>query len=237
MKHDILYKYQFGFRKNHSTTMALIILIDKILSSLNKGDYVVGIFLDLRKAFDTVNHEILMQKLYKYGVRGISYNWFKSYLYQRQQYVLFSDFKSTTQYITCGIPQGSILGPLLFLFYINDLAQVSSVIFPILFADDTNLIISGNCLNQLINEINSEMLKVTEWLNINKLSLNVEKTHYIIFCTINKYIKTDENIFINNQLIKRVHSSKFLGVIVDSNICWNDHINYIRRKISNIKYF
>ena len=121
-KHDHLCKFQFGFREDHSTNLALIYLVDKISNSLDTGEYVLGLFLDFTKAFDTVNHAILLQKLEHLGVRGISLNWFESYLSNRSQYVDHSGISSELQYIHCGLPQGSILGPLLFLLYINDLS-------------------------------------------------------------------------------------------------------------------
>ena len=123
-KHNILHKYQFGFRKQHSTNHAVISLVEKLHNALDQGNIAIPCFLDLKKAFDTVNHSILISKLYKYGIRGPTLEWFKSYLSNRQQYVQIHKTKSDTKPITCGIPQGSILGPLLFIIYINDLAQV-----------------------------------------------------------------------------------------------------------------
>ena len=120
-----MYPNQFGFRENHGTNIALTFLYNKILKSLDNGDYVLGLFLDFKKAFDTVNHDILLRKLYKYGIRGTSFEWIKSYLSNRKQYVYFNQEKSTALKIICRIPQGSILGPILFLCYINDIAQVS----------------------------------------------------------------------------------------------------------------
>ena len=139
----ILYSFQFGFRKNHSAVMALMILVDKVSKALENGEYALGLFIDFSKAFDTINYDILFTKLFHYGVRGCALKWFKSYLTNRKQYVVYNDTSSSLKPIVCGVPQGSILGPLLFLIYVNDLAYVSNDLFMIMFADDTNALVSN----------------------------------------------------------------------------------------------
>ena len=204
-KHNLLYKYQFGFREKLSTDTALIILIDKITSALNDGDTVLGVFLDFSKAFDCVNHSILLQKLEHLGIRGVALEWFRSYLNKREQYVCYNGTVSSKTEVTCGVPQGSILGPLLFLIYINYIANVSTVLFLIIFADDTNAFISGKNTAELIRQMNEELEKLVIWLEVNKLKLNIKKTHFIIFSTTKQTI--------TEQLcIKQVDNTKFLGV-------------------------
>ena len=178
----ILIKNQFGFRRLHSSYMALIVVVDKITKALDNEDYVIGIFHDFSKAFDTVNHEILLDKLSHYVVRGIVYDWFKSYLSNGSQYATYNGVASSTKNITCGVPQGSILGgPLLFLIYINDRYNVFQESVPILFADDTNLFYSASTLENLESRINNELSNISIWLKVNKLSLNIKRTHYVIF--------------------------------------------------------
>lgn len=232
IKHNIFYKYQFGFQKGHSTNMALIVLVDKIMSALDNGDFVLGVFIDLSKAFDTVNHKILLNKLYKYGFRGIVHEWLQSYLNNRKQYVIFSNCQSSQCSISCGVPQGSILGPLLFLLYVNDMVNASSVLFPILFADDTNIFLNGKNMTELFQTMNLELKNIVEWLNVNKLSLNVKKTHYMLFGLSKRRTLTNEVLCINNEVITKVASTKFLGVVIDYKLCWSEHIHYIKSKIS-----
>ena len=179
--YKILVEYQFGFRKQHSTYMALLALMDELTKALENKDYVVGIFLDFSKAFDTVNHIILLHKLYHYGVRGSALLWFESYLSGRKQYVTYNGVASTVKTIECGVPQGSILGPLLFLIYINDLAKVSKNLMSILFADDTNMFNKGKNPMEIQTTINTELEHVSLWLKVNKLSLNIKKTHFMVF--------------------------------------------------------
>ena len=227
----LLYKYQFGFQKGKSTSMALIMLVDRISEALEKGEYVIGVFLDFSKAFDTVDHQILIEKLKLYGINGTEIEWFKDYLHNRTQYVTYNGEKSTSRHITCGVPQGSILGPLLFLIYINDLSTVSKDLFSILFADDSNMFIAGKNINDLSSKMNLALKDIQEWLCANKLSLNVLKTHYMVFTTQRKVVP-DIKLVIFNSVIERVYVTKFLGVQIDSKLNWKDHIKYIRKKLS-----
>ena len=180
-KHHLLYQFQFGFPKNHSTFMALVILLEKITEALDSSEFAICILIDFRKAFDTVEHNILLQKLYHYGIRGNALQWFNSYLSNIYQYVNYNNTSSDMKLITCGVPQGSILGPSLFLLYINDISSVSSILFSILFADDTTLFYSSKNLQELSDVINNELSKMMEWLNANRLSLNIDKTNFMIF--------------------------------------------------------
>ena len=173
---NILCSNQYGFRKGYSTAFALIDLHDKVSAALDNKKLAVGLFMDLSKAFDTVNYDILFMKLYHYGIRGVALDWIKSYLSNRFQFVQSNNSASSLEKINCGVPQGSILGPLFFLIYINDICNVSSLAKVILFADDTNLLFSNNDPYELIKTLNSEIPKFSHWLTVNKLTLNIDKT-------------------------------------------------------------
>ena len=230
-KHKLLYKYQFGFRKDHSTYMALIILIDKITAALDRGDFTVSVLIDFRKAFDTVDHDILLDKLYHYGIRGVAFEWIKSYLSDRQQQVSYNGSTSSYKTMNCGVPQGSILGPLLFIIYINDLSNVSNILTSVLFADDTTLIASDCNLTTLIHRFNTELVNIVHWLNANRLSLNIDKTNFMIFRPKNRNDNRPD-ITINGSRINEVEKAKFLGVIIDNKLSWSDHTKYVIQKIS-----
>ena len=151
-ENGLLYKFQFGFQKGRDTSMALIMLIDKISEALDKGELAIGVFLDFSKAFDTVDYNILIHKLNLYGIKGVYNNWFKNYLSDRKQFVTYNSVKSEPRLIKCGVPQGSILGPLLFLLYVND-------ILSILFADASNMFIIGKDINEMCTKINNALIK------------------------------------------------------------------------------
>ena len=205
-ENKLLYDYQFGFQKGKSTYMAMVMLIDKISDALDRGDCVIGVFLDFSKAFDTVDHKILLQKLKIYGIKNVPLQWFESYLSERTQYVTYNSVKSTREKVNCGVPQGSILGPLLFLLYINDLSSVSEYCYSVLFADDTNVFISGENIDVLCSRLNEELECIREWLCCNKLSLNVSKTHYMIFTPRNKIVH-DIDVKIHGVSVERVYAT------------------------------
>ena len=191
----------------------------------------MGVFLDLRKAFDTVDHDILLRKLFAHGIRDNLLKWFKSYLTNRTQYVYINDNQSEIKKITHGVPQGSILGPLLFIIYMNDFSSESKLLFSILFADDTTVILEGKTYTKLIETLNTELNHIERWLNANKLTINVKKTQYMLFHRAR--IKSDGiNIIINNNTIQCTKSTKFLGIIIDDKLKWTEHISHVRNTIS-----
>ena len=180
-KQNIFYEHQYGFRQKHSTSLAIIQLVHQISIAIDNKELSAGIFLDLSKAFDTVNHGILLNKLEHYGIRGTALDWIKNYLYNRKQFVEFNNVSSNLCIINCGIPQGSILGPLLFILYINDISNSSKLLKFILFADDTNIFFSSCNLDQLGTTLNKELGKISQWLIANRLSINIKKTKYVFF--------------------------------------------------------
>ena len=165
-----------------------------------------------------------------YGIRGSAFDWFKSYLSNRSQFVTYNGVASTANPINRGVPQGSILGPLLFLMYINDLYNVCQESVPILFADDTNLFYSGSYLDDLARRINDELCNISTWLKVNKLSLNIKKTHYIIFHRKKEHISVQ--IKIENETIDEVKQTKFLRVVIDSKLSWKKHFALVCGKLS-----
>lgn len=228
----ILYDHQYGFRKNRSTCTALIHLINKLACDIDNQKVTAGVFLDLSKAFDTINHSILISKLNHYGIQGNALKLIKNYVSDRKQFVKFRDQTSNQYIVRCGVPQGSILGPLLFILYINDLPNASSLIEPILFADDTSIFYSHKDLNQLILTLNSELDKISTWMKANKLSVNLKKTNYILFRPSQKKIPTSAPVLVDNQIIQLKQRTKFLGIYIDENLTWKTHVNYICSKIS-----
>ena len=216
--HEILFQMQFGFRKGHSTDHALISLSERIKNTLDSNRVGCGIFIDLQKAFDTVNHNILLQKLNHYGIRGTALNWFESYLSGRLQYVSINGHSSSVGGINCGVPQGSVLGPLLFLIYINDLPNSSRILSFFLFADDTNIYFESDNVTELKYKINKELQKVKSWLEVNKLSLNIDKTNYVVFHSPRKKLPDDIGIKLGKKPVSRTCYVKSLGVLMDDNL-------------------
>ena len=168
LNQNILYRKQFGFQQGHSTEHAILQLFDQINDNLEKNYFTLGVFIDLSKAFDTVDHQILISKLKNYGIEGNNLNWFKNYLQNRKQYLILNKYETSFGSIKCGVPQGSILGPLLFLIYVNDLCNASDILDPIMFADDTNLFLSHQNINILFNKFNEELQKIETWFKANK---------------------------------------------------------------------
>ena len=183
---NLLYDKQFGFQTKTSTEHAILQFTRDIAKSFERGEYTLGVFIDLSKAFDTVNHNILLEKLENYGIKGITLAWFKSYLTNWTQCIAYDDKQSPCLNITCGVPQGSILGPLLFLIYVNDFSKASTVLSEVMFADDTNLFLSHKNIETLFKEVNRELGNVTVWFKANKLSLNVNKTKWSLFHPVSK---------------------------------------------------
>ena len=229
---NILIANQYGFRTHHSPYMALLDFYDKISKSIENNLVSIGVFIDLQKAFDSLDHSILKNKLKHYGIRGIVFDWFDSYLTSREQYLCFNNVESDLELVTFGVPQGSILGPILFTLYINDIINSSSLLYPILFADDTNLLISGTNYDDVITVLNPELNQLSQWFQSNKLSLNVAKTNFMLFGSKRKRILSVKPIMINGKIIERVSETKFLGIVIDEGLNWKNHADYIATKIS-----
>uniref|UniRef100_A0A3P8T4U6 Reverse transcriptase domain-containing protein n=1 Tax=Amphiprion percula TaxID=161767 RepID=A0A3P8T4U6_AMPPE len=229
-KYELLSDHQYGFRSNRSTSLAVMELVENISTAIDKKQYAVGVFVDLRKAFDTINHSLLLQKLERYGIRGVTLNWIRSYLNNRFQYVKFNNAVSHFRKVTCGVPQGSVLGPKLFILYLNDIGTVLNKLKFTIFADDTNLVSSGPDIKELLTTVEKELIKLKEWFNINKLSLNENKTKFMVFGGVRANCETQ--LILNGVKIERVYDTKFLGVILDYKLSWKPHIEYIKQKLS-----
>ena len=254
---DLLYKHQYGFLKGRSTEQNLLHVFNFISQALNKGNFCIGIFLDLKKAFDVCSHDILLKKLKKFGIEGKAHDWFKSYLLNRKQKVDIMGNLSEETTINISVLQGTTLGPILFLCYINDIYNASSLA-TFLFADDTSCLAEHNNLNDLIVFVNCELQKLANWFRSNKMAVNISKTKYIIFRTKGKQI--DNNIppvtFNNNEIgvqndpnnisiLERVYIDnpeqehkyyKLLGVYLDEYLSFDKHVSYICAKLARANF-
>ena len=231
-KYNLLNPSQYGFRAGKSTSLAVMDHLQYVYENLDSGNIVVSIFLDFSKAFDCIEHEVLLGKLFRCGVRGVAYRWFESYLSERTQYVSINSTNSTFRPVTHGVPQGSILGPLLFLIFINDFPKSSSFFKFTLFADDSTLSCKFNSTdpNLISNTLNIELEIVNNWLINNKIKVNHNKSKFILFSYRRNLILP--NIYLGNNIISETETTKFLGIIIDKKLNFKAHINQICNKIS-----
>ena len=189
-------------------------MVDKVSKSLDKEKIVVGVYLDIRKAFDSISHQILLDKLHKFGIRGNVHCFLKSYLMFRSQFVICNGVTSDVKFVESGVPQGSVLGLLLFILLMNDFLRSSTLLFSIPFADYTSVFLEGTEYSKLIKTLNNEHENVTKWLNANRLTVNMKKTHYMIFHRA-KFKTTEQNVVMQNIALTCVTTTKFLGLSID----------------------
>nr|CAB3266990.1 reverse transcriptase [Phallusia mammillata] len=231
-KNGMLTTHQYGFRCNRSTSLAIYDIHERVLAALDQKKYTCAIFLDLSKAFDTVDHRVLLWKLeHQYGIRGSPLELFRSYLSHRKQCTRIENVTSKLLNVTCGCPQGSSLAPLFFSLYINDLPTASKFTTK-LFADDTCLSMSSESLTDLQANVNKELVYVDNWMRHNKLSLNTSKTTYLLFCPSKRLNTQQFSISIGSQQIQRSTETKYLGVYIDDQLKWEKHIAHVERKLA-----
>lgn len=225
---------QYGFRPKSNTLSATVDLISKVKNNIDGNKVCLGIFIDLKKAFDTVSHNILLNKLVDLGITGNALKIFESYLTGRSQIVKIGKFQSSAKYLKYGIPQGSLLGPLLFLIYINNICNLDLKGEISLYADDTCLFYFGYQINSIIKEAQNDLNLLNTWFQCNLLTLNINKTHFVIFSAKNKKITNFEPLKINNIIIKRTYNEKYLGITLDSKLTWKPHIESIKSKLRSL---
>ena len=232
---NILYENQYGFRKQHSTNHAINYSVTHVQKLIREKNHVLGIFIDLSKAFDTISHEKLLYKLDKYGIRGNAHSLIGSYLSNRKQYVSVLGESSDELPVVFGVPQGSVLGPLLFIIYINDIYNSTSVGKFVLFADDTNIFVADKCKLKVFEKANRILESINSYMRCNLLHINIKKCCYMHFTPKQKDIVVDDdnaiNIVLGQNKIKLVKEIKFLGVIIDDKLSWKPHTKYLNSKL------
>ena len=234
MDNNILSSYQSGFRSLHSTVTSLLEATDDWAYNIDQGNVNAVVFLDLKKAFDTVDHTILISKLAVHGIGGASIEWLKSYLSERNQKCFLNGSLSNSCVLSCGIPQGRILGPLLFLLHINDLPNCLSHSQPRMYADDTHLTLAGNSANGIELNLNKDLASVSGWLIANKLTINKSKTEFMLIGSrqrLRSFVHSP-SLKIGGAQISQVPSTKSLGIYIDENFTWNVHIENLSKKIA-----
>lgn len=231
-ENSVLYEKQYGFRPKRNTNVALFDFLVQTQKYLDKSKKVGAVFIDLSKAFDTVDVEILLDKLILIGIGGAALNWFQSYLTERSQFVEINNEKSSVRPIKYGVPQGSVIGPLLFLIYINSIKEVALSADVYMYADDIVLLYNTDNYADLEVEINNDLVSFSNWAYMHKLTVNVTKTKYMIFKTFNNALNL--NLHLNNIPVERVYQFKHLGLIIDQNLNWDDHLTCLKKRISPI---
>ena len=224
-------KRKYGFREGRSTTDAVLDFTGNILENLNLGHYTISVFLDMSKAFYSIKHETLFKKLEFYGIRGNVLQWFKSYLSDRHIKVKYNNVLSENYVLSYGTPQGSVLGPLLYIILANDLVKCLKFCTCITFADDTTIFASGNNLKYLYKKVNADLKRLGDWFASNSLTLNLDKSKYIIFKPKRKEIDHNAIIQLSGKTIDRVKDIKFLGLIIDEALDWNLQVKSVLTKM------
>ena len=233
---DLLYKYQYAFREGFSTELALFEFNDYVKKEIDIGNFILTLFIDLKKAFDTVDHLILLRKLEHYGIRGHCNSFFESYLSNRKQYVHCNNVESSVMDSVCGVPQGSVLGPTLFLIYVNDMINCMRYCRLQLFADDTISSLSGRNMHTLFNLLKYDLKSMMQWFKANKLSLNFDKTFYSIFHSRKSTVShIFDSMTVEGETLERKKSAKYLGLTFDEVLSWRHHIEKLLSDLS--KYF
>ena len=231
---NLLDTKQGGFRPNHSTTNTAVDFTEDIYCNMNRGEITAAVFVDLRKAFDIVNHEILLKKLKKMGINDFLLSWLRNYLTNRSQSTQVNNLKSEAQNLSCGVPQGSVLGPTLFLVYINDMSRAVMNVNHMLYADDTVLYLGGKDLDIVKVDLQNNLDKFCMWLKQNQLTLNVKKTKYVIYGSAQRLKNTRSlTLMMNGNQLEREHVYKYLGIYLDSTLNFNKHIDYVNKIVTH----